>query len=54
MSNNAFIIGLEKIASYADLTKDIQRKLKEAKTKVANKWIKTYAEKLPSFGRSMP
>ena len=37
-----FMLGFNKIANYADLTKDIKDRLSDAKNKAAEKWIESY------------
>jgi len=54
VSNNKFILGLNRIANYAELTEDIKGRLGEAKKKVAEKWIESYKEKIIMFKRAVP
>ena len=51
MTNNCFILGLNKIANFGDLYGDITTKLKKAREKVTERWIDQYLNKLPIFNK---
>jgi hypothetical protein len=39
MTNNCFIVGLNKIPNYEKLFEDVTQKLKKAREKVTERWI---------------